>query len=206
MSFMQRNGAQPVAMAIRPGRTIVGHTEATSGAKEKSQRLQLRLHGLEHALCSLREHAAARLPKSQVSDDIDRTSCWPLNALKYNAHSKFFLTLWGVGEWGSGSGEKGRRECVRVRRQGGLKPLLGLREHDRDQRAPVDRGLALEHAVLHAQELQGRDTISQLDLGALAAAALVSISSTEHSLSAYIWAGEAWSKAMVGWPVLSSCM
>ena len=36
----------------------------------------------------------------------------------------------------------------------------------------LPRGLGLEHAVLHAQELQGRDTISQLDLGALAAAAL----------------------------------
>src|SRR6478672_1434516 len=51
----------------------------------------------------------------------------------------------------------------------GLKPLLGLREHDRDRRVPVDRGLALEHSVLLANQLQGRE---QLDLGALAAAAL----------------------------------
>ena len=44
---------------------------------------------------------------------------------------------------------------IGARLSGGLKQLLGRREHDRDRRAPVDRGLALEHPVLLANQLQG---------------------------------------------------
>ena len=63
-----------------------------------------------------------------------------------------FVSVWVIEACGLGA-----------RLSGGLKQLLGLGEHDRDRRAPVDRGLALEHPVLLANQLQGRDAVSQLD-------------------------------------------